>query len=177
MKNVPIFRGLVVAALAALSFAAFAQSTPQRGGVAVTLIQNKVVAGPNGSERLVAADRAAPGELIEYRATYTNHGTTRVRDLAATLPIPVGMVYVPGTLAPTTALASTGTEFAPIPLKRKMRLADGREVEAEVPATDYRSIQWRQLELAPGQSVSVTARVRMDASPNLAVVDKRGVKP
>jgi uncharacterized repeat protein (TIGR01451 family) len=177
MKNVPLFRGLAVAALAALSFVAFAQSSPQRGGVEVRLIQNKVVAGPNGTEQLVAADRAAPGELIEYRATYTNRGTAPVRDLAATLPIPVGMVYVPGTLTPTTALASTGTEFAPIPLKRKMRQPDGREVETDVPVTDYRSLQWRHLELAPGQSVSVVARVRMDASPNLAVVDKRGVKP
>ena len=170
------FRGFVAALLAATSLLVSAQSTPQRGGVEVNLTQSKVVAGPNGTERLVAADRAAPGELIEYRATYTNRGTTPVRDLAATLPVPVGMVYVPGTLVPTVAFASTGKEFAAIPLKRKMRLADGREVETDVPFPDYRSLQWRHIELAPGQSMAVTARMRMDATPNIAAADKRGAK-
>ena len=171
------FRGIVAALLAASSLLVSAQSNPQRGSVEVNLTQSKVAAGTNGAERLVAADRAAPGDLIEYRATYINRGTTPVRDLAATLPVPVGMVYVPGTLIPTVALASTGTDFAAIPLKRKMRLADGREVESDVPFTDYRSLQWRHIELAPGQSTTVTARMRMDATPNVAAAATRGVKP
>ena len=59
--------------------------------------------------------------------------------LVATLPIPEGLEYLPKTVRPAPALASLdGKTFAPMPLKRKVRLADGREVEREVAASEYR---------------------------------------
>jgi uncharacterized repeat protein (TIGR01451 family) len=132
------------------------------GGVTVELTAHRVTM-TQGRETLAPADQAKPGELLEYRALYKNSGTSEARGLAATLPIPQGTQYVKGSAAPQKVEASLdGRTFAPIPLMRKEKTADGRTVIRAVPLSEYRALRWPLGTLAAKQSRSVAARVRVE---------------
>ncbi len=130
------------------------------GDVSVVLTAQRV-AVVNGRETRSPADQASPGDVIEYRAEYRNAGANAVKQLAATLPVPHGMEYVAGTGAPQLA-SLDGKTFAPVPLQRRVKLADGREVLRDVPANEYRALRWSLGTLAPSQTRAVTARVRVN---------------
>jgi uncharacterized repeat protein (TIGR01451 family) len=116
----------------------------------------------NGKEAFASAVQARPGDVIEYRAEYRNTGEHSVKQLAATLPVPRGMEYLPRTAVPSVLLASTdGKNFAPVPLLRRVKLADGREVVREVAPADYRYLRWTIGTLGTRQSRTVAARVRV----------------
>lgn len=132
------------------------------GGVTVQLTANRITKS-QGREVLSPADQAQPGETLEYRATYHNEGASEARGLAATLPIPLGTCYVPGTASPRRVEASLdGRTFAPVPLTRTVRTTDGRTVVREVPASEYRALRWPLGSLPKSQSRAVTARVRIE---------------
>src|SRR5262245_7766359 len=154
--------------LAILTATAAGVAGPARAGegsVAVELTANKVTKS-QGKEVLVPADKAHPGELIEYRALYRNDGKGEARGLMATLPIPLGTQYVPGSALPRVVQASLdGRSFAPAPLKRVEKLPDGRTVEREVPVAEYRALRWPLGALPAKQSRTVTARVRIEPTP------------
>lgn len=139
-----------------------AAEAAEQGGVSVELTASRVVTTA-GREQLETADHARPGEVLEYRATYSNHGNTVAKDVAATLPIPVsGLEYLPQTGSPRAILASLdGKSFSPVPLKRAYRLPDGTEELREVPVTDYRYLRWMLGDLAAGAHATVTARMRV----------------
>ncbi len=131
------------------------------GGVRVALSSQRVTI-VEGKEVLVSADKARPGDVIEYRAVYRNDGRTAVRELDATLPVPNGLEYLPKTAAPAVVLASTdGRTFAPVPLVRTVRTTDGREVVREVPLAEYRALRWSIGTLAAKESRTVRARMRV----------------
>lgn len=130
-------------------------------GVSVELTANRVTKS-QGREVLAPAEQAQPGETLEYRATYRNAGTSEARGLAATLPIPSGTTYVPGSASPGRVEASLdGRTFAPVPLTRRERAADGRTVVREVPVSEYRALRWALGSLPKSQARVVTARVRI----------------
>jgi hypothetical protein len=133
--------------------------------VSIELTAWAVGRGDDGKERLSAADRVKPGELLQYRAVYTNHGRQQVRNLVASLPIPVGteLIEAPGLLPATTA-SIDGKVFAATPLMRKVRAADGRMVDEPVPLAEYRVLRWPQHDLASNTTFSVGARVRVVAA-------------
>ena len=54
-----------------------------------------------------------------------------------------------------------GRSFAPVPLMRKERTADGREVVREVPPSEYRALRWSIGTLAAKESRAVAARARV----------------
>ncbi len=163
----PWMKRLLSAALAAGIFApAFARAADP---VDVTLEARRVVARPGAHEALEPGDLARPGDVIEYRATYRNSGEAPVKRLAATLPIPGGMSYLPRSAHPGRVLASVdGKAFAPVPLKRRVRMADGREVEREVPASEYRYLRWPLGALDARAQQTVRARVRVNAGTEVA---------
>jgi uncharacterized repeat protein (TIGR01451 family) len=133
------------------------------------LVARKVELDAEKKERLIEASTAKPGELIEYRVTYTNKGQNAVRDVLATLPIPADTVFQRAGVVPAGARASLGDgKFAAIPLKRKVKLPSGKEEEIDIPLSEYRAIQWSLGELAAGKSVVVAARVRVSDAPNTA---------
>lgn len=149
-----------VLAFVALSFAAptaFADAAVQ-----VKMTAHRITTTDRGEERLAQAEQAKPGETIEYRARYVNRGAAPVRELLASIPIPAGTAYVPGSAAPAEAFASLdGRAFAPIPLKRRVRLPNGKEAEVEVPASEYRALRWAIGTLAASGEQTVSARVRV----------------
>ena len=134
-----------------------------------TLTAKRVEIDADKKEKLLEAKSAKPGEVIEYQVTYANKGKTPVRDLLATLPIPEGTDFQRNTIKPVGAKATIGNgRFEAIPLKRKVKLPNGKEEEIEVPLSEYRALQWSLGELAAGKSVVVVARVRVSDAPNTA---------
>ena len=135
--------------------------TRASGDVSVVLTAQRVTA-LGGKEVFGPAEQAHPGDVIEYRAEYRNGGAQPVKQLAATLPVPKGMEYLPRTAAPQSLQASLdGKTFESVPLRRRVRLADGREVVREVPASEYRFLRWTLGTLPSRQAKTVTARVRV----------------
>ena len=65
-------------------------------------------------------------------------------------------------MSPAGALATIdNVKFEPIPLKRMVKQADGRMVERDVPATEYRALRWKLGSLEAGKDTVVTARMRV----------------
>ena len=157
-------KGKLVAVIAALvlgtALATAGHPQPSAGPLESRLDARKVVA-ETGRERLVDAADAKPGDVIEYAATYRNTGREIIRNLQATLPIPRETEWIAGSARPPGARASLdGQSFSAVPLKRRVKKG-AQEVEEEAPLRDYRALRWSLPELAPGKSVTYTARVRV----------------
>lgn len=163
-------RSIRLALAQALVGTAFAATVAfASGGVTVELTAHRVTKDAKGAEALAPAEQAKPGELLEYRAHYKNAGTGTAKGLAATLPIPRGTQYVPGSALPGRVEASLdGKTFAPIPLMRKVKTKDGRTVMRQVPASEYRALRWPLGTLPANQSKTVAARVRVEPTPPVA---------
>lgn len=156
MKTLRIFSLISVAVL--LSLAAQAE-------VKVVMKAEKV-STQMGRESKSSADNAAPGDIVQYTATYKNTDKTAVKQVFAMLPIPAATEYISGTATPAGAMASTdGATFSPLPLKRWVKGSDGRTVEQEVPVSEYRALRWSLGDLAGGESRTVSARVRLRTAP------------
>lgn len=155
----------IVFALAALCVA-FPAVAADKGTVAVTLTGQKVVKGPDGKEKFESADKAKPGDIIMYKAVYQNKGKEMAADVKATIPVPPGTEYVAGSAVPPQVMASVdGKDYAPVPLKRKVKLPSGKEELRNVPIEDYRFIRWDLKTLAPGKNATVSMKVKISATP------------
>lgn len=163
MINIVTRRFLAIAALGALALPISAQL--QSAPVESRLEAKKVVIGADGKESLVAADAAKPGDIIEYQATYQNKGRAAIKNLEATLPIPPNTEFVSGSPRPDNAKASTDSRtYGAIPLKRTVK-KDGKDVQENVPAREYRYLRWFPGELGGEKSVTFTARVKVIDDP------------
>ena len=130
--------------------------------VVVTLKAQKVERTRDGKEVLRVADRAMPGEVIQYDALYRNQGKKGVRNLQPTLPIPSGLEYLPDSAKPAPSKASLdGKNFAPVPLMRHVALPDGKTKEEPVPPSEYRALRWELGDLDSGRNALVSARARL----------------
>jgi uncharacterized repeat protein (TIGR01451 family) len=133
-----------------------------KNDVVVTLKAQKVLPGPDGTEVLQAAERAMPGEVIQYDATYKNQSGTGVRNLVPTLPIPKGLEYVADSAKPAPTQGSLdGKTFEPLPLKRKVTLPSGETVEQPVPLSEIRALRWEIGDLDAGSAAQISARARL----------------
>ena len=136
-----------------------------KGDVQISLIARKVTAAPDGKEKLLAADTARPGEVIQYDAVYLNQSRKEVRNLAPTLPIPAGMEFVAESAKPVASQASLdGRTFEPFPLVRKVTRPDGRVEEVPVPLSEYRALRWNVGELKAGATTRIIARARLQTN-------------
>jgi len=139
--------------------------------ITVKLEAFKVERGAKGKESFVAADMAKPGDIIEYRAVYTNISDKPVQDVKALLPIPTGARYLGNTAKPQQVMARTAEQkdFAPVPLKKSIADIEGDMQEIGIPYAEYRELHWNLGTLKPASSKSVSARVavrtRSDKSP------------
>ena len=113
-------------------------------------------------DKLVAADAANPGDVIEYQARYTNTGSVAAQRFSPQLPVPDALVYAGNTALPSGFLATTdGKNFAPAPLMRSVKNLDGTTKLVAIPLREYRALRWQLGTLAPGESVVVKARARV----------------
>ncbi len=133
--------------------------------VSVALNAQRVTVN-NGKETLSSAAQVKPGEIVEYRATYTNSGDQAARQMMATLPVPAGMEFVGRTATPSKLEASLdGRTWASVPLTRQVKQADGRVVTKEVPAAEYRFLRWPLGTLNAKSARTVSARMRVQSVP------------
>jgi len=140
-----------------------AAGTAAKPDVESVLSSKKVTVGADKKEALTDAKNVKPGEVIEYQVTYTNKGKAAVTGLTASLPIPEGTEFIRASAKPAAGVKATvgDGKFDAIPLKRKVKTPDGKEVEQEVPLAQYKALQWALGELPAGKSTTVTARVRI----------------
>jgi uncharacterized repeat protein (TIGR01451 family) len=145
--------------IAAVPLHAFAQK--REAPVEAKLEARKVVRAANASEAFASGDVVKPGDVIEYVATFRNTSDKPVRNLEPTLPLPEHTELVAGSARPANVTAGLDERtFAPIPLKRKT-VANGRETIENVPYREYRYLRWAPVDLEPGRSMSVIARVKV----------------
>lgn len=161
------FSQLVVVGMFCLGSAnvAFADlaATASTAPVEAKLVGFKVVRDAKNKEVLSPADKVAPGDLLKYQVTYQNNGKSALKQLTATLPLPVGTTYIAGSAAPANAKASVdGKDFAAMPLKRLIKKADGKLEEQIIPLTEYRALRWDLGELAEKSKIEVSARTRVN---------------
>lgn len=156
-----------VIAVMAVVFIALPVMAADQGAVAVDLKGQKVVKGTAGKEKFENAEKAKPGDVIEYRAVYHNKGKNAATNVLATIPVPLGTEYIPGSAKPAKVTASTdGTEYAPVPLKRKVTLPTGQTEMRPVPYEEYRFIRWDLKKLSPAESATVSMRVKISTTPS-----------
>ena len=149
---------LLGTAVLVLAGSVFAETKTTKEPVSVELKTFLIGAGTDGKPTSKLVTKVKPNDVIEYRATYTNNTTAKIKNLAATLPIPVETQFLAKS-QPENAEASTdGTHFAPMPLKRK----EGNQM-VNVPLKDYRALRWTIAELPAGKSVTVSAQTRVNS--------------
>lgn len=140
---------------------AHADNAAVKKDVEVTLQQFKVTKRAQ-SEVLEPAAHIKPGEVIEYQVTYQNTTKRGISQLQATLPIPKETEYIPNTANPAAVQASLdGVNYAPVPLRRTVKLANGQMAEQDVPVVEYRSLRWTLGDLSASQKKTVSARIRL----------------
>lgn len=62
-----------------------------------------------GKEKLEDASSVKPGDVIEYRVTYTNSGKRAIKNMLATLPVPLETEYLPQTAKPGASMMNAAT--------------------------------------------------------------------
>lgn len=121
-------------------------------------LQQFLVTVEKGETVFKPVGEVKPGDLIEYRAVYTNVGKAAVSEVVVDLPIPEATEYQPRTARPAGVLAAVvGRNFAPEPLMRDA--ANGKK--EPVPYAEYRRLRWVIGKIAPGAKTTVTMRVRV----------------
>ena len=183
------FVSVVMAALLAVLHPVAAQAQPvqstgqkSEGPVTIKLSQWKVVTDDKKQESFADASSIKPGEIIEYRAVYTNVSKKSVKGLAAVLPIPEGLEYIPDSSKPGTPAAEAATKdgrYAAQPLVREVKGKDGKQHTERVPYYEYRSLRWSVGDLVAGKTFEVKARARVgtsqpDVEPQAAQAPPRG---
>ena len=153
---------LCVKLLVILGFSAIGAFAQGQKDVVVTMDVKKISRSTDGKEALEAADSAKPGDILQYSAVYANKTAKKFRDLEATIPVPPYTAYVPGSTRPAGAKASLdGQSFQAIPLRRKVKQADGKEVMQLVPYAEYRFLRWYPGNLSADQELKFSARVKV----------------
>jgi uncharacterized repeat protein (TIGR01451 family) len=142
--------------------------------VSNTLVAHHIVQQAGGPEKAESAATARPGDVLEYVADFRNDGASTARGLTATLPLPAGTEFVPGSQHPAQVQASLdGKTFAPLPLKRQIKAADGSSHEESVPTRDYRFLRWAPADLPAHADLSVSARVTVTAAAPATAANQR----
>lgn len=115
-----------------------------------------------GKEALKAATQVKPGDVIEYKAVYTNVGKATVSQVVATLPIPLGTSLLAASAKPTKTLASLdGINFRPAPLMRDVKLQDNTVKKEPVPLIEYRALRWELGAIEPNKNAEVSLRTQV----------------
>lgn len=161
------YRSQFGAALAAAIYLALTPAAWAQANVQSHLSAEKVVRTPAGEVSRAPAEAAKPGDLVVYTARYRNNGKDDASALQLTLPVPAGMDYQghEGDRQAPQLASLDGQTYAPVPLTRKVRNAQGQETVQPVPLAEYRYLRWNVARLAAGASVSVQLAAKVSTNP------------
>jgi uncharacterized repeat protein (TIGR01451 family) len=141
-----------------------------------------VLKDDRGEAKFVDASIVIPGDVVEYRAVYSNRGSTAL-PVVATLPIPEGMEYQKDSASANNKVVHTvaldDSKFAKEPLVKKLVSASGTTLLQPLPYASYRYVRWDLGTLSPGKSVevSVQAKVVQNLDADASNGDKAGDVP
>lgn len=136
----------------------------QSNAVSSVLKAFKITMDGDNKEVAIEVTELKPGDTIEYRLTYQNNTEGDISQLQPVLPIPLEMFYLDESALPGLSGASISTianDFKQPPLTRLVTLPDGSQVNRTIPAAEYRRLQWLVPALAAGESITLTARVKV----------------
>lgn len=159
MKTLKFF--LILLYLSLVSQSAFAQ---QDEDVSSELTAFKITLNESGDEVATEVSEVSPGDLIEYRLTYTNNTGESITNLVPTLPIPADTYYMASTASPEIERASylfSGNNFQVPPLTREETLSSGLKTTRQVLPEEYSRLQWTIDTIEGGESATLIARVRV----------------
>lgn len=157
-----------------------AMGVKKQAPIVIHLQQFKVTKDEKGEAKFEEATAVLPGELLEYRATYSNQGTTAL-PVVATLPIPEGLEYVKESAKSKNKIAHTvaqkDAQFSNEPLVQRVVTASGATLSQPIPYASYRYVRWDLGRLSPGNSieVSVRAKVAQNLEVDVSAEDKTPV--
>lgn len=180
MKNILLIPALllglgVAPVLAQTQTAAPAATAQQTQQSPVQLLLNDYlvtsVRGADGkvTERLNPdASRVRPGDVIQYEVTAKNVSRAPLNNVAPSLPVPAGTVFV----ASSGGLGNVRTEysfdggktFGRAPLFRTVTVTEnGKSVtrRVQVQPSEYTNVRWNVPTLTPNQTYKMTLRVRV----------------
>lgn len=157
MKHHLLF--LIAAAGLVICGGVLAQGAP--AGFTSKLTVNRVDVSDDKTP-LKPASNAKPGDVLEYSASYSNAGKAAVERVQAVVPVPLGTVLLADSAKPANPQATVdGINFSATPLKRVVKLPDGKSREELVPLSEYRALRWPIGTIAASQSVVVSLRVQV----------------
>jgi uncharacterized repeat protein (TIGR01451 family) len=133
----------------------------------IHLVQFKVDSVSGARTAQADAATVAPGDALEYRATYSNRGA-QVLSVDAVLPIPENMEYVPGSANQLAGLqyqvAQQDRQFDSEPLMKMVTDVKGASKQVAVPYADYRFVRWGIGKIAPGTAIEVSMRAKVSSA-------------
>lgn len=116
---------------------------------------SKVTQAADGQEKFVEAAQARPGDVLVYRAIYTNQVARNLHNVVAAMPIPVGLTYQVDSAHPAPAEASIdGKIYFPI----------ATPPEGVTPA-QWRAVRWPARVLSAGAGFTVELRAQVNLTP------------
>lgn len=121
----------------------------------IDLAAHRVVVAADGTETKVVAEAAAPGEVIEYSASYKNTTEVVLRNIRPEVPIPAGLTYVSGSDKPaaTQVRLDTGAVVAHPAVD-----AEGRPL----PAARVRALIWTLDDLPASATRTLAVRASVN---------------
>ncbi|MFC6591633.1 hypothetical protein ACFP81_06145 [Deinococcus lacus] len=164
---------LVFTAAALLGLGSSVAQAPAPSPLQLTLsqfqVQSVTVAG-KVTEKLVASDQSAPGQIVQYGLAAKNVGNTELRNVKVVLPVQPGTTFVSsagGLLGIRTEFSiDGGKNFAPAPLKRKVTVIEGGKSvtrEVAVKPSEYQAVRWNIGALKPGETKNFVLRVKVQS--------------
>ncbi len=169
-KNKTIFAVLTVLAILASTAEMLLAADPAKPQLAMTLVVQKeaIVRDADGKEKTEWREvrESWPGDVLRYTVAYKNIGKAEARGARIVDPVPAGTSYVPGSAEGKETVITfsiDGKSFRePGQLIRKVRRADGAEIDQVATPEMYTHIQWTLLKPVPaGGMGSVSFRVKV----------------
>ncbi len=144
-----------------LLFTMLATAANAADPVTSTLTVYRVAVAADGHESLVQASTAKPNDRLQYVTDVRNSGVSAVHGIKTTLPLPPGTEFIAGSQQPADGVLASvdGRTFAPLPLKRTVKMPDGTSHEELVPTSDYRFLTWTARDIPANDQLQVSARV------------------
>ncbi|WP_221089324.1 hypothetical protein [Deinococcus aquaedulcis] len=159
----------LLTALLTLTGLALAQSAvPVRLDLTLSLVRSVKVDGKATEQLTPNPGAVLPGQVLSQVVTARNTGTTALKNVPITLPVPKNTFY----LAPEQGLSGAraeysfdgGKTFGSAPLKKTVTVTEnGKTVrkEVEVKPSEYTTVRWTVAELGAKQALKLGYRIQV----------------
>lgn len=167
VQNVSLRRAAVcflILALVAVTARAADDPKDKKDPLVVTMDAFRVEKDAAGKEKLVKTEKVEPSQIIEYVLTCRNVSQGVLTKVALLGPIPENTVYLAKSATQAKALVPVfsidkGKTFQPEPVKYKVKLPDGKEVEKVATPDMYTHVRWVVGSIKAGESQKLRYRV------------------